>query len=139
MKPGNMFQNRLMHRIVDKFKRNKMKRIVIKFNREAVCMGDDVNNNIYQIGMPGDATLGDLMYVVKEGGCGNDWPVTSGFEWDIYSNIGRIARIPRRTEEIVYYDNNKDMQLSSLDIQWVYAARDIDEVNVDKLEGIFSD
>jgi len=33
------------------------------------------------------------------------------------------------------------MQLSSLDIQWVwvYAARDIDEVNVDKLEGIFSE
>ena len=30
-------------------------------------------------------------------------------------------------------------EFSSLDIQWVYAARDIDEVNVDKLEGIFSD
>ena len=116
-----------------------MKRIVIKFNRETVCMGDDIYNNIYRIEMPGDAALGDLMYVVKDGGCGNDWPVPSDFEWDIYSNIGRIARIPRRTEEIVYYDYNKDMQLSSLDIQWVYAARDIDEVNVDKLEGIFSD
>ena len=103
MKLGNMFQNRLMHRIVDKFKRNKMKRIVIKFNRETVCMGDDIYNNIYRIEMPGDAALGDLMYVVKDGGCGNDWPVPSDFEWDIYSNIGRIARISRRTEEQINF------------------------------------
>lgn len=64
-------------------------------------MGDDVNNNIYQIEMPGDATLGDLMYVVKDGGCGNDWPVTSGFEWDIYSNIGRSARISPQIDKRV--------------------------------------
>ena len=52
-----------------------MKKNVIKFNREPVCMGDDVFNDIYDIELPDSATLGDLMDAVRCGGHGNDWPV----------------------------------------------------------------
>ena len=114
-------------------------KFVIKFNREAVCMGDDVDNKIYQIEMPSSATLGDLMHVVRNGGNGNDWHITSGYEWDIYTNIGKLARISPQTEKVTYYDKNEDIQLSDLGIIWVYVARDIDEVNVDKLEDVFRD
>ena len=114
-------------------------KFVIKFNREPVCMGDDVYNDIYQIEMPTDATLGDLMDVVRYGGNGNDWHITSGYEWDVYTNIGKLARISPQTEKVTYYDKNKDIQLSELDIKWVYAARDIDKVDVDRLENVFRD
>lgn len=82
--------------------------VIINYNRMPVCMGDDVYNGIYEIKMPREATVDDSMNIVKSGGNGNDWPVTSGSEWDIYSNIGRIARISPQTEEISYYDKNKD-------------------------------
>lgn len=114
-------------------------KIIIRFNREPVCMGDDVFNNIYQIEMPGDATLGDLMDIVRHGGNGNDWPVTSGYEWDVYTNIGKLARISPQTEKVTYYEKDGDVQLADLDIRWVYAARDIDKVDIDKLEGVFRD
>ena len=115
------------------------KKTVIKYNREPVCMGDDVYNDIYQIEMSGDATLGDLVHVVRHGGNGNNWCIPSGYEWVIYTNIGKIARISPQTEKVTYYDKSKDAHLTSLDIKWIYAARDIDEVNVDKLEDVFRD
>ncbi len=38
--------------------------IQLTFHREAVCMGDDVQNGTYHIEMPDDADLGDLMDVI---------------------------------------------------------------------------
>lgn len=125
-----------------KFKKNNTKPIksYIKYNRMSVCMGDDVCNDIYKIEMPSDATLGDLMDVVEHGGFGNNWPITSGYEWDVYANIGKIARIAPQTEKITYYDdNNKDIQLASLNIQWLFAARKSDTIDPSRLEEIFRD
>jgi len=139
MKLGNMFQNRLMHRIVDKFKRNKMKRIVIKFNREAVCMGDDVYNDIYEIKMLGDATVYDLMNIIKSGGNGNEWPTPMGFDWIVYSNIGRLAKIYSNKMKIDFYDIAPKTKLSNLRIEWVYAARETDVIDETRLESIFRD
>ena len=102
-------------------------------------MGDDVNNNIYQIGMPGDATVYNLMNIIKSGGNGNEWPTPMGFDWILYSNIGRLAKIYSNKMKIDFYDIAPRTKLSNLGIEWVYAARESDEVNVDKLEGIFSD
>ena len=118
--------------------REDMDGIIIKYNREAVCMGDDVDNNIYTIKMPSKSTLGDLMKTIRYGGNGNEWPITNGYEWDIYTNIGKLSRISPQIEKITYYDKDKDILLSTLGISWVYAARDIDEVDVDKLEEIFN-
>ena len=119
--------------------REDMDGIIIKYNREAVCMGDDVDNNIYTIKMPSTSTLGDLMKTIRYGGNGNEWPITNGYEWDIYTNIGKLSRISPQIEKITYYDKDKDILLSTLGINWVYAARDIDEVDVDKLEEIFKE
>lgn len=41
--------------------------------------------------------------------------------------------------KVSYYAYNKDVLLSSLDIKWAYAARDIDEVDINELEIIFND
>ena len=49
--------------------------IRIRFGRRSVCMGDDVNNGIYSIEMPDDATLAELMHVLLYGGNGNTWPI----------------------------------------------------------------
>ncbi len=113
--------------------------IIIKFNREAVCMGDDIYNDIYKIEMPANAALGDLMNVVRYGGSGNDWHITSGYKWDIYTNIGKIATINPQIEKVIYYEKKKDTLLSDLDIKWIYAAREIDEIDINRLEDIFRD
>ena len=38
-------------------------------------MGDDAMNGEYQIEMPDDALLRDLIHVALHGGNGNDWPI----------------------------------------------------------------
>lgn len=70
--------------------------IQLTFHREAVCMGDDVQNGTYHIEMPDDADLGDLMDVILHGGRGNDWPIPftgAHSYWVIESNIGDLANI----------------------------------------------
>ncbi len=104
-----------------------------------VCMGDDVDNSIFDIELHNNATLGDLMDVIRYGGYGNKWPITSGYKWEVYSNIGKIAKISPQTEHITYYYKTKDEKLSALSIQWVYAAREIDDVDIVKLENLFGD
>ena len=42
--------------------------IRISFRRKSVCMGDDAMNGEYQIEMPDDALLRDLIYVALHDG-----------------------------------------------------------------------
>ena len=47
--------------------------IIVRYNRRALCAGDDVYNGVYKIEMPDDAALRDLVDVVLHGGKGNTW------------------------------------------------------------------
>ena len=44
--------------------------LIVKYNRRALCAGDDVNNGVYKIEMPDNATLGDLIEILLRGGNG---------------------------------------------------------------------
>ena len=44
--------------------------IEISFNRQSVCMGDDIDNAVYMMSFPEDAELRDLMRVIVRGGNG---------------------------------------------------------------------
>ena len=65
-------------------------------------MGDDVYRGIYKIEMSDDATLGDLIEVLLNGGNGNDWPIpqTSATGWSVYSDIGRLADVSADKRQI---------------------------------------
>ncbi len=100
----------------------------ISFRRKSVCMGDDALNGEYIINMPDDSTLGDLLYVVLHGGCGNDWPIPytgADTHWVINTNIGKIADIftdnsgEWHTEAM--YDENT--MLSELGIEWIFCSQ----------------
>ncbi len=85
--------------------------IRISFRRKSVCMGDDAMNGEYQIEMPDDALLRDLMHVALHGGNGNDWPIPytgANSHWIIESNIGNLAHI--------YTDNEGEWHTEYLDI-----------------------
>ena len=102
--------------------------IIIKYNRRALCMGDDADNGIYKIEMPDDAVLSDLINVLLKGGNGNNWPIpqTSEIGWVIYSGIGKIADISHDHKCIEYCNFNKETKLSTLDIHWVFGEREGD-------------
>lgn len=105
--------------------------IKIRFGRRSVCMGDDVNNGIYTINMPDEATLGDLMHIIWQGGNGNTWPVpTTSTCWNIYSNIGRLADIIPEKKQINYISFNENDLLSLLGIEWVYGGHEEDDLDI---------
>ena len=109
--------------------------ITIRFGRRSVCMGDDVNNGIYTIEMPDEATLGDLMSVVLHGGNGNTWPVPNTSTcWNVYSNIGRIADIIPEKDQIDYAGRDKSDPLSSLGIEWIYGCHEEYDVDIACIE-----
>ena len=109
--------------------------IRIRFGRRSVCMGDDVNNGIYSIEMPDDATLAELMHVLLYGGNGNTWPIPmTSTCWNIYSNIGRIADILPEKKQIDYLDRDSSEALSSLGIEWVYGGHEEKDLDIALIE-----
>ncbi len=95
--------------------------LIIKFNRRALCAGDDVNNGVYMINMPDNATLGDLIEILLRGGNGNDWPIPCNHDgWDFYSNIGKVADVSPDKKHIEYFDGDGSSLLSVLGIEWVF-------------------
>ena len=95
--------------------------LLIRFHRRAMCMGDDVDNGIYKIQLPGDATLGDLMKTVLYGGNGNDWPCPQNHDgWTIWSNNGPVADVSGDKKNIRYYGPDGSAPLSTLGITWVF-------------------
>ena len=95
--------------------------IRIRFNRRALCAGDDVNNGIYDIQMPEYAMLSDLIEVLLHGGNGCDWPIPWDHDgWLIYSNIGNIAHVSGDLKRVEYCGVQGSAELSGLGIEWVF-------------------
>ena len=103
--------------------------IRISFRRKSVCMGDDAMNGEYQIEMPADALLRDLIYVALHGGHGNDWPIPytgADSHWVIESNIGNLAHIYTDNEgewHTEYFDIAENTRLSELGITSIFGGR----------------
>lgn len=109
--------------------------IEIRFGRRSVSMGDDIYNGIYTIEMPDEATLGDLMRVILDGGNGNTWPIPSTSScWNIYSNIGKLADIAPEKVQIDYVDKGESEPLSSLGIEWVYGGHEEYDLDIAFIE-----
>ena len=109
--------------------------ITIRYGSRSVCMGDDVNNGIYTIEMPDEATLGDLMRVVMHGGDGNTRPIpTTSTTWQIYTNIGMVAEIMPEKKEIHYIDHDEKASLYSSGIIWVYGCHEEYDVDIAMIE-----
>ncbi len=108
--------------------------MIVKYNRRALCMGDDVYNGVYDISMPDDATLADLIFILINGGNGNDWPIpmTSEIGWTVYSNVGKIADVTADKKQIDYLDP-KDAKISELGIVWVFGARSDEDTSAAEL------
>ena len=104
--------------------------ISIEFHRVSVCMGDDAGNGKYIIEMPDDATLGELLYIILNGGNGNGWPIPytgANSNWWVQSNIGNLAKIYTDNDgkwHIGDYCCDEQTQLKDLDIKWTFGSRD---------------
>ena len=97
----------------------------IKYGRRSVCMSDDAMNGIYEINMPDDSTLADLIRVLTGGGYGNTWPIpTTSAGWVICSDIGELAVLTDDNKRIEYCGAAEDTKLSALGIHWVYGERE---------------
>ena len=95
--------------------------IRIKYNRRALCMGDDIYNGVYIIELPDDAVLKDLIEALLHGGNGNDWPIPHNHDgWLIYANIGYIAHVSADLKHVDYCDGAGNTRLSVFGIQWVF-------------------
>lgn len=103
--------------------------ITIQFERESVCMADDVNAGKYIIKMSDFATLGDLIEVLYYGGNGNTRAIpmpTAGVVWLIDSNIGHLAELSLdenndiKTEYITFH---RDTPLCAIGIDRIFAKR----------------
>lgn len=103
--------------------------IRISFRRKSVCMGDDALNGEYQIEMPDDALLRDLIYVTLHGGHGNDCPIPytgADSHWIIESNIGNLTLIYTDNEcewHTEYLDIAENARLSELGIISIFGGR----------------
>ena len=114
--------------------------LIIKYNRRALCAGDDVNNGVYKIEMPDNATLGDLIEILLHGGNGNDCPIPLNHDgWDIYSNIGKVADVSPDKKHIEYCDEDGRSLLSALGIEWVFGEYKGDTPDAKTLEWRFKD
>lgn len=104
--------------------------IAISFRRASVCMGDDAGNGEYTIELQDNATLGELLHVILNGGSGNDWPIPytgADSHWVIRSNIGSLARIYTDSAGEWHIDDyccDEQTPLSELGITWTFGGRD---------------
>lgn len=107
----------------------------IKYTRRAVCLADDARSRNCTVEMPDGATLAELVGVLLRGGNGNTWPIptwpTPGHGgWLIYSNIGRIAAVSGDGESVEYCGADGSAKISTLGIEWVFGAREREDLSV---------
>ena len=94
---------------------------IVRYNRRALCAGDDVYNGVYEIEMPDDAVLGDLIDAVLHGGCGNTWPIVQNHDgWLLHSNAGNIAYVSGDKKFVTYIRGKEDSRLSDMGIKWIF-------------------
>ena len=92
-------------------------------------MGDDANNGKQYMELPDDSTLEDLIAVIREGGCGNEWPIpyTGGnSHWVVNSNIGNLAHVYTDGGgewHVEYLGHDERTPLRQLSIEWTFADR----------------
>ena len=103
--------------------------IEISFNRQSVCMGDDIKNGFYKMSFQDDDELRDLIRCIVRGGNGNTWPIpgTTNEDWQVESNIGDIAILHAddKGEWICSYLKpfSADALLKECGIERIYACR----------------
>ena len=103
--------------------------IKIKYSRESVCMGDDVNAGEYIITLNNKATLNDLIEILIHGGNGNERPLAftgSSTHWIIQSNIGVLAEVSVDENYnwiTKYFDYKKEVLLKDLKIEYIRGLR----------------
>ena len=100
----------------------------IEFNRESVCMGDDVNAGTYIMEFSKDSKIKDLMQAILHGGNGNTWPVTRVAawreDWKIRTDAGLLAESHAKfggNWKIQYKDFGEELLLRDTGIEWTYA------------------
>ena len=75
---------------------HKRKFVLIQYSRESICMGDDAGAAIYELDIPPQTSLKQLIEILSHGGYGNTWPVPCHYNecyWLIHTNIGPVAII----------------------------------------------
>ena len=102
--------------------------ISLTFGRRSVCMGDDAGAGTYDVTLPDDATLGDLMRTALRGGNGNGWPIPytgANSRWVIRSNIGDLGTICTDDAGIwhITYKLSEASPLDRLGIEWIFGDR----------------
>ena len=94
--------------------------LTIRYNRRALCAGDDIQNGIYDIALPEDAVLRDLIGVLLRGGNGNGWPIPHNHDgWLIFSNIGALAHVSGDLKRVEYCAD-AGAKLAALGLRWVF-------------------
>ena len=95
--------------------------ITIRYNRRALCMGDDIYNGVYEIRLPDDAALKDLVSVMMHGGNGNGWPLPQNHGgWVIHTNAGVIAHVSPDQKSVQYCDGDGSTGLAGSGIEWAF-------------------
>ncbi len=95
-------------------------------------MGDDAGAGNYELDIPPQTTLKQLVDILCHGGYGNTWPVPYHYNdcyWLIHTNIGAIAIIICDHSDKVHFEYmqiDPDITVPDAGIHSVYACRPID-------------
>ncbi|MBQ9818029.1 MAG: hypothetical protein IJM59_11290 [Proteobacteria bacterium] len=107
--------------------------MIVRYSRESMCMGDDVYAGIYELDIPEQTTIRQLVDILYEGGYGNTWPVPIRFYhdsyWIIQTNIGAVAIIICDHAQELHIEfplNNQDKTIQDTGIHSVYACRPVE-------------
>ena len=85
--------------------------VVVGFDRESVCHGDDINDNSAALPLPKSMLVHDLLSLLSS----NYVPIQSSITWVILSNIGVLGYIIRDNEDNLYIeDHSKTISAKSI-------------------------
>lgn len=107
--------------------------MIIQYSRESICMGDDAGAGIYNLDVPEQTSIKQLIDILFYGGYGNTWPVPFGYKdgyWLIHTNIGAIAIVICDHSGKSHFEFQKcppDMTIQAAAIHSVYACRPLND------------
>lgn len=105
--------------------------MLIQYSRESICMGDDAGAGIYELDIPPQTSLKQLIEILSHGGYGNTWPVPCHYNecyWLIHTNIGPIAIVICDHLEKLHVEFQKyhpDRTIQEIGLHAVYACRPV--------------